>query len=194
MRFTSTTTPSSMPLRACAYASVPLPAAASRRPNVGIWALGELPSDPSRPREIALCSKKALEAASGVEPLMEVLQTAVCRDGQCWPVRDGAAQGEVVAGSGAAACSAVMGRGEASRRRLGGRLSLTARRVGRLRRSPKYLHSTSARSPTPPSWPRMSTTTSCSTTRSGHTSRLGSSRRAPACGDTDTSDRGLQSP
>ena len=72
MRSTSNTTHDVVPFRPCACASVLPGAAASRRQNVGIWAI--------RIRWAALSNRhtqrKVVEAAIGVEPMMEVLQTS----------------------------------------------------------------------------------------------------------------------
>jgi hypothetical protein len=61
-----------------------------------------------------------LEAAIGVEPMMEVLQTSL-GGAQEWSLtRDCAAQSKVLHGVAARWCVAVMGHDEASRRQLVG--------------------------------------------------------------------------
>jgi hypothetical protein len=71
-------------------------AAASRRQNVGSPADSE---GDGRPALMGKCpfAGENLEAAIGVEPMMEVLQSSVGGDGSCAIKREGAAGSKVLA-------------------------------------------------------------------------------------------------
>ena len=79
--FTSTSTPGSMPFRACACPPVPAAAAASRRPIVGIRAIRSC----CALRRNRHMQRKRLEAAAGVEPAIKVLQTSALPLGYAAP-------------------------------------------------------------------------------------------------------------
>ena len=94
-------------------AGVPKRARASRRQNVGSLADSEGNGRGANNKKCPFAGEK-LEAAIGVEPMMEVLQSSGGSDGPCALAWEGAARSKIRREFAAGRCSVVLRRGQAS--------------------------------------------------------------------------------